>query len=113
MIYLASPYSHDSEHVREMRYMQTALAAARLIDQGFHVYSPICHSLGITRWIRDPWRTSFESWKEIDKDFISRSDSFIVLKLPGWEQSKGVQFEVEYAKQMGKPVSFVGIDEIT
>ena len=44
MIYLASPYSHPDAVVREQRFRDVCLAAARLIRAGQIVFSPIAHS---------------------------------------------------------------------
>lgn len=112
MIYFASPYTHEKDEVMEHRYNLTALAAAQLIDAGYHIYSPICHSLGISRWLRYPWKSRFEDWAAYNRDMISRCDSMIVLELPGWEKSIGVQAEIRHAKKLGKPVSDMKWNEI-
>jgi hypothetical protein len=39
-----------------------------------------------------------------DKAFIDWCDEVYVLAIPGWEESRGVQWEIDYAKRLGKNV---------
>jgi len=65
MIYLATPYSDPDPEVREFRYREVNKAAAQLISEGHHVFSPISHTHPIaqagdlpTGW--DYWRHTTE-----------------------------------------------------
>jgi hypothetical protein len=36
----------------------------------------------------------------------------VVLMLDGWEQSRGVQAEIAIARELGKPVSFIDLNDL-
>lgn len=97
MIYLASPYSHPDPAVRQERYEQAMAAQAYLLRQGQHVYSPIvaCHPMALAHALP----TDDEWWSEYDRDMLTRCVELYVLCLPGWEESKGVAQEIEWAKR--------------
>ena len=44
MIYLACPYSHPDNNVREHRFKMANRAAAKLMGEGHIIYSPISHT---------------------------------------------------------------------
>lgn len=97
MIYLASPYSHPEPAVRQRRYEQTMAAQAYLLRRGEHVYSPIvaCHPMALAHDLP----TDAEWWAEYNLDMLKRCSDVYVLCLFGWEDSKGVAQEIEWAKQ--------------
>ena len=49
----------------------------------------------------------FDFWHKYDEWFISRCDKVVVVKMWGWEQSKGVQAEIEIAHKLGIPVEYI------
>ena len=105
MIYLASPYSHADPEVMEDRFRRVCAVASRLMLQGLHIFSPIahCHPIAVTGGLPKGW----EFWGSYDKDIISKCDRFLVLRLPGWEESKGVQAEIKIWEEMGGTVEYV------
>lgn len=107
--YLASPYTSREESVREARYWAACRAAAELMRRGFHIYSPIVHSHPLTRYgLPGDWGY----WEAFDREMIARCDRLVVLTLPGWEESRGVQAELKIAEELGKPVEFVTEEEL-
>lgn len=40
------------------------------------------------------------------KSLISKCDELWVLKIDGWEQSKGVSAEIEYAESLNIPIKY-------
>lgn len=108
MIFLASPYSHPSANVRGERFLQAATAAGNIILNGYNVFSPISHSHYIFELV-PATGSSWEQWAEINHEMIDLSTEVWVLALNGWEQSKGVANEIEYAGATGKPVKFVNV----
>jgi len=104
MIYLASPYSHPDAAVVERRFEAACQAAAALIRQGKTVFSPIAHSHSICRYgLPGDWRF----WQRQDLEYLDACDEVVVLKLEGWQESRGVQAEIAAARALGKPVSFL------
>lgn len=104
IIYLASPYSHPDRVVRKWRYRMACHGTARLLEAGHLVYSPIVHSHPLTRF-RLP--AEWDYWRRLDEAMLRRCDALAVLRLPGWEQSVGVQAELALAKELGLKMGFV------
>ncbi|MDA7504044.1 DUF1937 family protein [bacterium] len=101
MIYLASPYSHEDQSVRELRFQAACRATANLIRNGYAVYSPVVHSHPLTK---HQLPTDWSFWKSIDEEFLRCCDALMVLMLNGWDQSVGVQAEITIATELGQPV---------
>lgn len=101
MIYLANPDSHPDPAVRQARYEAVCRAAAKLIRLGYVVFSPIAHSLGMAR---HGLPVDWEFWERHDRRFLDACDESWVLRLDGWQESRGVQAEIGLARAMGKPV---------
>ncbi len=102
--YLASPYSHVSPDTMEKRFQAAELATATFLLSDVAVYSPIvhCHQLGKMHNLP----TDFKFWMRYNYRMLSPALSLIVLKISGWEESIGVQAEIEYAVTHGKPVRY-------
>ena len=102
LIYLASPYSHPDPAMRELRYKQACEVAALLMRDGHLVYSPIVHSHPLTAYgLPADW----DYWRRLDEEMLRRCDALAVLRLPGWEQSVGVQAELALARELGLKIS--------
>ena len=104
MYYLASPYMHEDARVRQWRYEMALRHAAKLLNEGTHVLSPIVHSHNIALMYDLPKDWTF--WKPIDYAYIAASRGVIVLKLPGWTESEGITAETKIARDLGRPVQF-------
>ena len=100
--YLACPYSHPDPQIKAMRLQCATATAFHLIKQGIYVYSPLTHNMTTidALGIHGHWDT----WKTFDFAMISRCDKLIVLTLPGWEESRGVMDEIDFAHKIGLPV---------
>ena len=99
-IYLASPYSHESEIVMEGRYYASLDATAFLIKSGYNVFSPIVHSHHIGRVLGNGNDSAY--WTALDLSFIERwADVLVVLCIPGWWKSQGIMREVDMAEEVG------------
>ena len=104
MIYLASPYSHESLLVRTKRYMAACQAAAELMAAGQVVFSPIAHTHGIALCGDLPM--GWDYWERVDREFLAACSSVTVLCIDGWRESKGVAAEVDVALGAGKHVTY-------
>jgi len=104
LIYLASPYSHKDNKVRQSRYEIAVLVTAKLLaSEEVNVFSPIAHSHPLTLTnvtIRHDW----DFWKEIDFQMIRKCDMLIALEMDGSDTSLGMQEEIAYAHELGIPV---------
>lgn len=104
MIYLASPYSHPDQAVREQRFQEVCKVAADMMQHGEQVFSPIAHSHPIAEFgLPKDW----EFWEAFGRWFIERCVKLSVLVLPGWQDSKGVRVEMGIALKCGIPIDYV------
>ncbi len=107
LTYLAAPYSHPDPQVREQRFRTVCQVTAVMFREGKIVFSPITHSHPL---VEHGMPTSWEYWQTVDRLYLSRCDELVVLKLRGWEQSVGVQAEIEIARELGKPVRYLDLE---
>ena len=104
LTYLASPYSHADEDVREARFHMACRAAAQLM-QTSEVFCPIAHSHPIE--LKMNGRPDHDFWMRQDIAILRKCDRLVVLCLPGWDQSKGVNEEIHLAHRLGLPVEYM------
>jgi hypothetical protein len=109
-IYLASPYTHDDPEIERERFVKACETAGKLIQAGHIVYCPIAHSHPIKEATADLPGT-WEFWKPIDDFFIGKMEALVILILPGWAQSKGVQGEIMIARPLGKQIGYIAYGE--
>ena len=102
MIYLACPYSHPDPAVREARFQAANMVAAKLMEAGEIVFSPLSMSHPIEGHMAEIHDT--EWWMRIDHAFMEHCDSCLVIDVPGWETSKGVGLEIEWFRACNRPV---------
>ena len=102
LVYLAVPYSSPDPAVREHRFHLVNQAAAALMRQGIHVFSPISHTHPILTEGELP--TGFDYWEEYDRAMLGACCALVVLAIEGWNRSVGVAREIEIAKEMGLPI---------
>ena len=105
MIYLASPYTHESHDVMELRFDAACRAAGKLMAEGHVVFSPIAHTHPIA--VRCELPRGWDFWERFDHEFVLAAIKLIVLKLDGWDTSKGVRAEIAIAVDAGIPVEYM------
>ena len=105
LIYLASPYSHLDESVRERRFQRACEASAVLMWQGLFVFSPIAHSHPIA--LTGGLPLGFDYWKKYDEIILGRCDVLIILMLEGWKDSIGIKGEMCMARNLHKPIFYM------
>lgn len=99
-IYLAIPYTgHEEES-----FMVANIMAAQIIQAGHIVISPISHSHPIAKY---GLPGTFDFWQKLDESLIDWADEVWVIKYGDINSSKGVQHEMKYAKEVGKPVKIL------
>lgn len=102
--YLACPYSHPEPTIREARFEKVNQVAAGLMRKGRIIFSPISHTHPIALYaLPKDW----QFWRQYDLVFIQLCKKVIVLMLPGWEESVGVQSEIKIAKSLKKPIEYI------
>ena len=98
MIYLASPYSHESPIIRTLRFMQTREYVSTWLRHGVPLFSPIvyCH-----QFVDMGFGTSAEAWHDFNYEIAQRAGALWVLKLEGWKSSRGVAEEIDWFTMRG------------
>ena len=107
-IYLATPYSGQGKFAKlneHNRFVKACEIAGQLIQDGHCVFSPICHSHPISvlcemDGAHDYWQAQNDLW-------LDWADEIWVVKMSGWEDSKGVQWEIGWADKHEKPVRYI------
>ena len=104
LIYLACPYRHENLSIQKKRCAAAAYIAKELFRQGRFVFSPLTHNDVIARMHSEIPK---EQWMQFDLTILASCTKLMVIKLDGWEQSKGVQREIAFAKEKG-----IAVEEI-
>jgi hypothetical protein len=107
LYYLAGPFSSPDPEIRESRYRSINRIAADLMAQGRMVFSPISHSFAI--WLAGNGHFAHDAdvWYRHGMLMARRCDECLVVCLPGWRESKGVQMEIDYFRRANKPLDFL------
>lgn len=111
LIYLSAPYTTGPD-IPEKRQADIDKAAAWLMKNwGIFVYSPITYE----RRLKDVYgeNMSWEFWAPLDAEMVARCDELYVLCLNNWENSRGVNFEIDEARKLGKPIFYIREDRVS
>ncbi|HWE75560.1 MAG TPA: DUF1937 family protein [Stellaceae bacterium] len=108
IIYLASPYTDTDPAVRLNRFNAATKAAARLIKEGRIVYSPITMTHPLDLVLAENGATlGSDYWVAFDEAFMECCTEIVILRIDGWEQSKGIAREREFFQKKGRLESFI------
>jgi Domain of unknown function (DUF1937) len=105
VIYFASPYSSSDIDVVNKRFESACKVVANLVSEGYVVFSPIIYGHTLVEWHKMP--SDWEFWRKFCQSFLVKCDEMVVYKLEGWEDSKGVQAEIELANQLGLNITYI------
>ncbi len=105
LIYLATPYSHHDPDVQQQRFVAACQVAGDLMNRGRLVFSPIAQSHPVACECGLPG--TWEFWERYDRAILRACDRLVVVKMPGWEQSRGIAAEIRIMRELGKPVEFM------
>ena len=106
--YLATPYAKHV-HGKEEAFKEAARAAGLLIQHGVHVFSPIAHSHPIAE-LCNMEKDSHDLWMPLDLAILKGSNGVLVNPIPGWRISKGIEMEINAARELGLPVYRLDMD---
>jgi len=109
LIYLAVPYTHETDEVMNARFEAVTRVSSHLLQVGVANISPI--TLSREQSIMHTLPPEWIFWKDIDILLLKRSDELWVLTLDGWLESVGVQSEISAALALGKPVRYIEIND--
>lgn len=105
LTYLACPYTHKDHYMMVARFLAVCRFGAKLMgEDGRFIFSPISHTHPIAEQGKLP--RGWEFWECYDRTMIGCCDDLLVLCLPGWETSTGVQAEIKIAEEFGIPIDY-------
>jgi len=104
LIYLACPFRHADPKIQAERCAAAHRAAAQLFNEGRHVFSPLTHNELLIEMLP---HVPGEHWMQFDLAILAHCKYLYVLKVDGWEQSKGVQREITFAKERGIQIEMI------
>lgn len=107
MIYLACPYNHPDPAVKQQRFEAVNRAAARLMHDGAAIFSPISHTHPIA--LAGELPGGWDYWERYDREMLGMCAALYVLMLDGWEQSVGVTAEINIARELGLPITYLEV----
>jgi len=105
LVYLACPYTHPNHAIMVWRWNSVNKVAAKLMAEGRFIFSPISHTHPIAEEGELP--RGWEYWEGYDRRMLKNCDRITVLRLEGWEKSKGVQAEIKIGEELGIPVDYI------
>ena len=110
LAYLACPYTHENPTVRERRHEIANDYAARLTAD-VAVFSPITHGPMLEQYLKPSVSKNHKFWMDQCIPILRVCQEVFVLPLSGWRQSKGVQIELELARQLLLPIRIIQSEE--
>jgi len=105
IIYLASPYSNPDDDKRHENFEKVSKIAADLCAAGHVAFSPITY--GHTLLDYKPMPTDWPFWQNFCLTFLEVSDELHVCKIEGWNHSRGVAEEIEFAVKNGIEIKYI------
>lgn len=104
VIYIGCPYTGTDDQ-KQKRYEEVTSFAAKLVESGNIVYSPITHSHPIESRMNK--KMSSGEWVKFDAPFMEICNRMIVVMMDGWENSLGLRHEIAYFRSIGIEPEFI------
>lgn len=104
-IYIAGPYSADTEEERDKNVLIAKKAAQYYADLGYAVFCPHLQTQG---W-EDETKLSYGYFLAADLYWLRKCDD--VAMLPGWEESYGATIEHTIARGLEKRIYHISTKE--
>lgn len=105
LAYLATPYTNYPAG-REAAFREAARIAAWLATNDIIVFCPIAHSHPLSATGLLP-ETDHDLWMKLDAPFVEKCDYCIVAKMDGWQESRGVTYEIAEFTRTGKSIIYI------
>ena len=103
-IVVICPFSHEDPAVRRYRVREAVNYGAHLEEAGHRVEVLIA---GAEDRLAEGGSMDFEAWQAVNDPLILGADQVHLLKLSGYEYSRGVAHELRLATNAGKRVVWV------
>ena len=95
LIFISSPYTHEDPLVVEENFVKVAKLSAHLTSNGHITFSPIVYGHTLLKYAKI--EADWETWKVFCLTFLKKSEELWVYKMDGWNRSRGVAEEIEFA----------------
>jgi len=105
LIYVASPYNHPDDDYRYLNYLRVSKYVAKLIAEGNVAISPIAYGHPLLSLQEMPH--DFDFWSNFCLTILKKCDEMHILVLDGWDRSRGVLTEMEFAEKNFIPITYV------
>lgn len=106
LVYIASPYSNPDDRVRYENYLIVTKIASDLVSKGIIAISPITYGHVLSEHSKMP--TDWEFWENFCISLLEKCDEILICNtMSGWEESRGVRAEIEFAKKMGIKIKYL------
>jgi hypothetical protein len=109
MLYIASPYTHSLSTVRKARAYCASKLAGELMRRVQHdwLFSPIAQGHEVALHLPGHIAESHEFWMRQCRQALAEASCLYLLPLPGWEESKGLTWELDYCQSKSLPVVYL------
>ncbi|OGT54437.1 MAG: hypothetical protein A3E01_03005 [Gammaproteobacteria bacterium RIFCSPHIGHO2_12_FULL_63_22] len=109
--YVATPYTKFAGGIGEA-FKLACVATAELIRSGIPAYSPIVqsHPVAIFGGL-DPFDHGL--WLCMDEPLMQAARALVVVRAEGWEESAGINAELEFFTQANRPIFFFDPGRLT
>lgn len=104
LIYLAAPYSDPCKVVVQSRIVRFCQVDAELSRRGIYTVSPLLKHLVLQH---SDLPGDWNYWKSYSLTLLLKCDLMMVIMLDGWEDSVGVQGEIEICKKFNIPIEYI------
>lgn len=109
LAFVSSPYSHPDPRVMDERANQAGDFAAWLWTLGgIHPISPIAHWHDIAK--RNKLPSNALAWRDWNFLVVTRCELLYVLCIPGWRDSVGVAYEIQWANECEIPIFYATVE---
>lgn len=101
LIYIAAPFTHKDHAVRQRRRAHTVSVECALLESGYAVINPLRMSQDVNAGLTEA------QWRRVGLAMLRRCDAMIVIALPGWSESVGLQGEIAAAEAAGISIHWI------
>jgi hypothetical protein len=103
--YLSSPYSLFPQGHRAA-WVEACRIRGALTKLGVNCYSPIAETHAV-QMFSEMGDVTHEAWMHDDRPKMRRASGLICARLMSWESSKGMAEELDFFRELGKPIVFL------
>ena len=107
MIYIASPFRTHDEKVEESRVEAAEKYVAALIEMSLIPFSAVVYAAALIK--KHELTSDLGYWKKFLYEFLKSANEVHVLKIAGWEDSEGIDWEIEMARELDISVVYIDI----